>query len=186
MQNQEFTALLEKARKGDSQAFDVLYACVYDELKKLARVVRKGKATDTLNTTALVHEAYDKLVPYDAMYVEDRGHFFKLAARAMRFVLVDSARKRSAAKRGGPESAKTFEEKLHSPTPDADELLTLNEALKQLEHVDKRKAQVVECRYFAGLTIEDTAHALAISVPTVQRDWRAARAWLAVAMSCPD
>lgn len=181
MQKHNITALLEAARHGDDEAFDVLYAAVYDQLKKLARVVRSGRATDTLNTTALVHEAYERLVPEEDVRIEDRSHFFRLAARAMRFILIDSARKRSAAKRGGHDGINiTFDEYDHGLPLRSENLLALDEALKRLESFDERKARVVECRYFAGMTIEDTARALAVSVPTVQRDWRAAKAWLAV------
>ena len=179
----DLTMLFEAARRGDSQAFDALYGHVYDELKKLARVVRGGRASDTLNTTALVHEAYERLVPDADIQIEDKAHFFRLAARAMRFILIDSARKQSAAKRGGRESAITFDEQTHAVSLRADALMSLDEALKQLESIDERKARIVECRYFAGLTIEDTAQALSISAPTVQRDWRAARAWLAVELA---
>ena len=183
MQHKDFTTLLEAARQGDGEAFDMLYTRVYNELKKLARVVRGGKASDTMNTTALVHEAYEKLVPDVELQVQDRAHFFRLAARAMRFILIDSARKRSAEKRGGKESNLEFDEQIHATAMQADALLSLNEALKRLEDIDERKARVVECRYFAGLTIEDTAQALEVSIPTVKRDWRAARAWLAVEIS---
>lgn len=183
MRDQNITQLLEAARSGDEAAFDALYASVYDELKKLARKVRSGKGLDTLNTTALVHEAYERLVPKADHQIENRAHFFRLAARAMRFILVDSARRRSARKRGGREKAVTFDEQTHAVEMQAEALLSLDEALSQLASVDTRKAQVVECRYFAGLTIDDTAQALSISAPTVQRDWRAARAWLAHRMA---
>ena len=181
MKKNEITLLLEAARSGDQMAFDVLYARVYDELKRLARVVRSGRATDTLNTTALVHEAYEKLVPDEEIRIEDRSHFFRLAARAMRFILIDSARKRTAAKRGGTGGGViAFDEHAHGMHLRSEDLIALDEALKRLESFDERKAQVVECRYFAGMTIEDTAQALSVSIPTVQRDWRAAKAWLAV------
>ena len=183
MGNQDITLLLQAARQGDGDAFDALYGLVYDELKKLAHVVRDGRASETLNTTALVHEAYERLVPRAEVHLENRSHFFRLAARAMRFILTDSARKRAAAKRGGKEGNLTFDEKNHAVSLRAEALLDLDEALNRLESFDERKAQVVECRYFAGLTIEDTAQALDISIPTVQRDWRAARAWLALEMS---
>lgn len=173
------TTLLDAARQGDPQAFRALYEMVYEELRRLAGKLRQGRGADTLNTTALVHEAFVRLVPYEAAGWENRCHFFRTAAQAMRFVLVDYARKRKAAKRGGHLVAVTFNEHVHAATVQAEGVLALHEALKQLETLDPRQAQIVECRYFAGLTIEDTAQALGISVATVKRDWRSARAWLA-------
>ncbi len=183
MPDQTITSLLEAVREGSEDAFEELYARVYGELKKLARKVRSGHSSETLNTTALVHEAYERLAPGADAQVENQRHFFRLAARAMRFILIDSARKRHAIKRGGSATQITFNEDQHVSAIDLQDLLSLNEALTRLETIDERKARVVECRYFAGLTIEDTAQALSISPPTVQRDWRAARAWLASEMT---
>jgi RNA polymerase sigma factor (TIGR02999 family) len=176
----ELTALLHAASAGDPQAFDRAFARVYDELYRLARRVRGGRASDTLGATALVHEAYLKLAPAAQPAWEGRRHFLRVAARAMRQVLVGVARDRVAAKRGGGDLAVTLDEGAHAAPVRAGELLALDEALTRLAALDERQARVVELRYFAGLTSEETAEVLDVSVPTVQRDWRAARAWLAV------
>jgi RNA polymerase sigma factor (TIGR02999 family) len=178
----ELAALLEAASRGDRGALDAAFAHVYDDLRRLAARVRVGRASDTMSATALVHEAYVKLArPGDAAAPrwEGRRHFFAVAARAMRQVLVGAARERLAGKRGGGEIAVTFDERAHAEPVRPAELIALDEALERLAAVDPRAARVVECRYFAGLTAEETAEALDISTPTVQRDWRAARAWLA-------
>lgn len=173
------TELLLAARDGDEQAFRDLYDRLYDELRRLARVVRTGRESATLNTTALVHEAYLKLVPGRGFAARDRSHFFRIAARAMRQVLVDAARRRRTRRAG--------RERLEIELPAmadflSTDVLALDAALTRLETLSPRQASVVECRFFAGLTVEDTAAALEISEPTVKRDWRVARAWLAEAM----
>lgn len=179
MSNTQLETLFEAARDGDDDALASLYEVVYAELKLLARVVRRNDPSETLNTTALVHEAYEKLLPAQIATVENRSHFLRLAARAMRFVVVDGARKRKAEKRGGNLNRVTLDEEIQAGTVDPSSIVAVEDALSQLEKVDVRKARVVECRFFAGLTAAETAQALDISVPTVQRDWRAARAWLA-------
>ncbi len=173
------TRLLESARGGNADAFDELFAVVYGELRRLAHIIRRKRAGDTLNTTALVHEAYERLVPASEIEVENRAHFFRLAARAMRFVLTDSARRRAAAKRGGGEMRVTFEDSMFPDAVQLDDVIALDDALNRLEDLDERQAQVVECRFFAGLSVEETARALGVGTATVKRDWRAARAWLA-------
>lgn len=172
-------ALLHAVQAGEPDAFDHLFARVYGELRRLARMVRQGRDGGTLNTTALVHEAYIKLIPSQDLAWEDRVHFLRVAARAMRQVLVQAARHRSRQKRGGDVLTVAFNEHLHAPTVQASTLLSLDEALSRLEQLDPRQARIVECRFFAGLTVDETAAALHISAPTVKRDWRAARAWLA-------
>ena len=181
----DVTVILRAAARGDADAFDQLYKRVYNELHRLAHKVRRNRAGETLNTTALVHEAYLKLDPSRGMQWNDRVHFFRVAARAMRQVLINAAEKQVAAKRGGGEMNITFEEDLYQKPARADELVALDEALKQLERLNKRQAEVIECRYFAGLTQEETAAALGVSVPTVKRDWRLARAWLGRILSKP-
>ncbi len=173
------TQLLHSAREGDAEAFDELFAVVYGELRRLARVVRQNRAGETLNTTALVHEAYERLVPAADIEVENRAHFFRLAARAMRFVLTDGARHRAADKRGGNRIVVTFDERIHQNPIHLEDVIALDDALNRLEDLDERQASVVECRFFAGLTVEETAQALGVGSATVKRDWRAARAWLA-------
>lgn len=175
------TLLLHAVHKGDHSAIASLFEVVYDELRRLARVVRKGRAGETLNTTALVHEAYIKLVPSADMTFHNRVHFFRVAARAMRQVLVSQARKKLAQKRGGDVLQVPFDEHIHAVLLERPGLLIeLDKALEELEGMNARQAQVVECRFFAGMTIEETAYALNLSEPTVNRDWRAARAWLAL------
>jgi len=177
--SQPLTTLLDDVRNGRPGAFDRVFSQVYDELLRLAHAVRRGRAAATLNTTALVHEAYLKLAGTEALAAESRLHFMRIAARAMRQVLVNAAERRMAAKRGGGQADVTLEDELQGAGVDAGELLALHEALTRLEAIDPRQARVVECRYFAGLTIEETADALGVSVPTVNREWRMARAWLA-------
>jgi RNA polymerase sigma factor (TIGR02999 family) len=184
----EITLLLRAAQDGDRVAFDEVYRVVYDELRSLARAVRSRHRSDTLNTTALVHEAYLKLVPAPRGEVHDRAHFFGIAARAMRQVLVDAARRRSAARRGGGAIVAELNESLdRSPaaTVQAEDILALDAALKQLEAMSARQASVIECRVFAGLSVTETALALRVSEPTVKRDWQTARAFLAHALGQP-
>ena len=176
------TDLLEAARSGDRDAFDALYERVYAQLRRLARVVRQGRASDTLNTTALVHEAYLHLVPSATLSWENRAHFFAVAARAMRQVLVQTARRRLTEKRGGGMVHLTLGDDVQDVPMALTELISMDDALKQLETLDARQARVVECRFFAGLTIEETAEALGVGTATVKRDWRAARAWLTNAL----
>ena len=140
----------------------------------------------TIDTTGLVHEAYLKLVDQTRAEYRDRSHFFAVAARAMRQILVDEARRRSAGKRGGGVAAVTLEEDRHGGvSADADFLLSLEEALQSLGRLDPRLPRVVECRFFAGLSEEETADALGISTRTVQRDWMRAKAWLREEMGPP-
>lgn len=173
------TTLLEAARAGDEAAFRALFDRLYGELRRLAHVVRAGHQAPTLNTTALVHEAYLKLVPGRGFTVQDRVHFFRIAARAMRQVLVDAARRRRSRARGEQRLAL---EPVAGVDALSTDILALDAALTALEAVQPRQASVVECRFFAGLSIEDTAAALEVSEPTVKRDWRVARAWLADAI----
>jgi RNA polymerase sigma factor (TIGR02999 family) len=175
------TLLLEQAQQGSTQAFDRLYALIYDELRRLAHVVRRGHVGPTLNTTALVHEAYFKLLPSKDLSWQGRSHFFRVAARAMRQVIINEAERQQAEKRGGGHLTVAFDERIHAPITAVD-LLTLNTALQRLEALNPRQAEVVECRFFAGLTVKETAHALGVSPPTVKRDWRTARAWLSHAL----
>jgi RNA polymerase sigma factor (TIGR02999 family) len=181
----ELTALLRAAGEGDAEAFRRVYARLYDELRRLARRVRGGDA-DTINTTALVHEAYLKLAPTGSLVARDRPHFMRIAARAMRQVLVDAARRRRTRMNSRP-----LLESAVSPTTSAsglaEDVIILDRALNALADIHPRQASVVECRFFAGLSVEDTAAALDVSTPTVKRDWQVARAWLAQELeSAPD
>lgn len=179
----DVTQLLHRAHEGDAEAFDRLFEMVYDELRRLARSVRRRGAPETVNTTALVHEAYVKLTPSKALSWKDRSHFFGVAARAMRQVLTNAAEMRSAKKRGGGEVALSFDERRHGMSVSPDQMLDLNRALEQLETANPRQVRVVECRFYAGLSVEETAEVLGVSEPTVKRDWRFARAWLESALA---
>ena len=173
------TALLHAAAGGDRAVLDALFRHVYDELRGLAARVRGAAAGETLRTTALVHEAYLKLVRSADIDWRDRAHFFGVAAHAMRQVVVDAARQRARQKRGGAGSwTVTFDESKHAAPVREGELLALDEALERLAALDERQAQVVEQRFFAGLSALETAEVLGVSEATVHRDWRVARAWL--------
>jgi len=173
------TELLLEWRHGDKAALDRLLPLVYEELRRVARARLKGeRGGHILQTTALVHEAYLRLVDLDRMTVQGRTHFFALAARLMREVLVDAARKRRADKRGGDVTIVGLD--LASPATPAKsvDVLALDEALGQLAAVDERLCRVVELRFFAGLSIDEAAEALEVSTATVERDWTVAKAWL--------
>ncbi|MEM6326265.1 MAG: ECF-type sigma factor [Bacteroidota bacterium] len=175
----DLTLLLSQAREGDANARERLARVVYEELRDLAQGQRRRHGSpETLNTTALVHEAYEKLSRRETAW-NDRRHYFRVAARAMRDVLVDAARAKQAAKRGGATPALSLDESWMQVADDeADDLVALHEALGQLDALHPRRAEVVELRYFVGLTIPETADVLGVSEPTVSRDWTAARAWL--------
>ncbi|NIR73222.1 sigma-70 family RNA polymerase sigma factor [candidate division KSB1 bacterium] len=152
---------------------------VYDELNRLARRQLRGERhKHTLNTTALVHEAYMKLIDQENVTYQNRAHFFAIAAQAMRRILINYANRQRAQKRGGEAPLVTFDERQVSRTARAEELIALDEALTQLAEQNHRLSKVVELRFFGGLTQEEIAEILTVSVPTVRRDWRLARAWL--------
>ena len=182
------TQLLANARAGDGSALDALLPRIYDELRTLAHArIRRYRPGATLNTTALVHEVYLKLTTGETPGWKDRSHFFALAAQAMRFVLVSYARERAALKRGGGLADLPLDEAIALEASDAAEteaidLLLLDDALTTLAEQSKRLAQVVEYRFFGGLTHEEIAEATGFSVRTVKRDWQRARAWLHQAM----
>ncbi len=172
------TTLLVSAETGGAPVWDQLVPLVYDELRALARAQLSRGGANTLGTTELVHEAYLRLVDATRVLGQGRGYFFGAAARAMRQILVDRARRRGSAKRGGGAVAITLEPG-HAFTigPDPD-LIELDAALRCLEDVYPRAARVVECRFFGGLDTEETAETLGVSPRTVKRDWALARAWL--------
>lgn len=175
----DVTALLRQMSSGSGEALDAIIPLVYRELRSIARRhLRREDAGHTLNTTALVHEAYLRLVDVRQVEWRDRLHFFAMASRMMRRVLINYARQRKRTKRGGGGVLIPLQE-AHLPIHEhLDELLALDEALTRLEAVDERRCRVVECRFFAGLDIEETAEALDVSPGTVKRDWRLARMWL--------
>ncbi|HEU0368472.1 MAG TPA: ECF-type sigma factor [Candidatus Acidoferrum sp.] len=165
---------------GDRRALDHLFSVTYEELRRLASSVRRGDPSATLSPTALVNEAWLKLADSPQVASTSRLHFKRIAARAMRQLLVEAARRRNADKRnGGAEVTVTFDESVQANPSGSRELLALNSALDELARMNPRQAVMVESRFFGGLDIPETASLLKISEATVQRDWRAARAWLA-------
>jgi RNA polymerase sigma factor (TIGR02999 family) len=174
-------AFLRGARDGEKPALDALFTLAYDELRRIAKRMR-GDHAQTLSTTALVHEAYLRLLP-GKVPANDAAHFKRLIARAMREVLIDGARRRHAHKRGGQDFAVTLDHETQATPLKSEQLLELHEALEALAKVDSRRAAVVECRFFGGLDVDETAAALDLSTATVKRDWRVARAWLAQALA---
>jgi RNA polymerase sigma factor (TIGR02999 family) len=175
----DVTALLMRLSDGEEAALDRLLPAVYEKLRRIAQSQLQGeRGSRALRTTELVHEAYMKLVQHNTVDWQGRQHFFAVAARAMRQVLVDHARKRKAAKRGGPGPDLPLGEVTLPHDAKTEELIALNDALGRLAERDERAAKVVECRFFGGYTIAETADVLGVSRSTVKRDWRAARAWL--------
>ena len=175
----DLTALLAELDGGDDEAVNRLLPHVYDELQVMAhRQLRGERDGHTLNTTALVHEAYIKLADQKQASWQNRAHFFGIAALAMRRILINYARQRQAEKRGGGMAVATFVEGEVSREARADELLALDEALDRLAQLSERQARIVELWFFGGLTQEEIAEVMDISVPTIRRDWRLARAWL--------
>jgi RNA polymerase sigma-70 factor, ECF subfamily len=176
---QDVTALLQAWRGGDDDALARLTPLVYDELHRLAnRYMRGEQPGHTLQTTALVNEAYIKLVDSSRVRWQNRSHFFAIAAQLMRRILVDFARRRRYQKRGADWQRVTLAEGLDIAVNNDADLVAVDEALEALAKLDPRKAQVVELRFFGGLSLEETAEALKLSTDTVGRDWRAAKAWL--------
>jgi RNA polymerase sigma factor (TIGR02999 family) len=175
----DVTSLLVAWSEGDSDALAQLVPKVYAELHRLAHhQLRAERSGRTLQTTALVHEAYLRLVDTRRVRWESRAHFLAVAAQAMRRVLVDAARARLARKRGGGESPVLLDDALLAAPERSASLVALDDALTTLASVDPRKSQVVELRYFAGLSVAETSAVLGVSPETVQRDWRVAKAWL--------
>lgn len=174
------TQLLLAHQRGEEGAFDRLVAAVYDDLRRIARRQLDRRFAQTLNPTGLVHEAYLKLADQDGVPWRDRGHFFAIASRAMRQILVDHARRRMAGKRGGGVHQTDLDGVDQAVERDAAQVLAIEQALGRLTDLDPALTAVVECRYFAGLTEPETAEALSVSLRTVQRLWARARAWLKV------
>jgi len=174
----DVTRLLERVGGGDRTALDALIEAVYGELRHLASAhLRKERSGHTLSATALVHEAWVRLADQQQPW-QGRAHFFGAASQAMRRILIDYARGRAAGKRKGERVSLTIAEGELKMTPSFDELLAIDAALTELSQVNDRLVRVVECRYFGGLTIPETAEALGVSHTTVSEDWRFARAWL--------
>lgn len=177
----QVTSLLARCSNGDREAFEDLIPLVYGDLKGIAhRRLQHERADHTLDTTAIVHEAYLRLVPQATATWQDRAHFFAVAARVIRHLLIDYARRRDADKRGGSAVRVPLREDLADGDRERGtvDLLALNETLDDLARKDERLARVVECRYFGGMTMEDTAEAVGVSKRTAERDWTMAKAFL--------
>jgi RNA polymerase sigma factor (TIGR02999 family) len=180
----QITDLLHRWAGGDSQALDRLMPIMYDRLRQLAHQrLRSAPGERSLNTTGLVHEAYLKLIDSPNASIENRNHFLAIASRVMRNVLVDHARTRNAVKRGGGMSNVELKDTMWIDSVDLDAVTDLDDALKKLETMDERQSRIVEQRYFGGLSLEETAEALGLSLATVKRELRSARAWLANELS---
>jgi RNA polymerase sigma factor (TIGR02999 family) len=179
------TELLADLRSGRREAFDQILPLVYHELRRVARRELAVRPNDSLSTTALVHELYLKFARAERADWRNRAHFLSVAAVAMRHILVDRARRRAAEKRGGPQRHVTLDDNVAAANDQAESLLELHEALDHLALLDERLARVVECRFFGGMTEQETAEALHIGVRTVRRDWIKARALLYHALG-PD
>ena len=182
--SESITQLLTEWRDGDETALDRLIPLVYEELRRLAHhYLRRERPGYTLQTSALVNEAYLRLVDHKGMRWQNRAHFYAVAAQAMRRVLVDHARSRDAAKRGGGANLIGLDEAATAAQMQAANLLALDEALNQLALIDKRKSRIVELRYFGGMSVEETAEVIGVSPVTVMREWSSAKAWLLRAIS---
>lgn len=176
---ENITQLLNEWSDGDERALDRLTPLVYEELRQqAARYLRRERPGHTMQTTALINEAYLRLIDAKEVRWQGRAHFFAIAANLMRRILVDHARQRNAAKRGGSPLRVTIDRIVATAKQSNIEVLAIDEALTKLAAIDRQQAQIVELRFFSGLSVEETAAALGISPRTVKRDWSVARAWL--------
>lgn len=175
----DITRILHRVRRGDEDALGELMPMVYEELRQIARrQLRRGAPNPTIQTTVLVHEAFLKMAGDATLDVEDRIHFYAVAATAMRHVLVDHARRRNAIKRGGEFERVDFDSAVLDVDQQSELIVEIDDALRKLSELSERMTRVVECRFFAGMSVEETAAALNVTVRTVHRDWIKARAWL--------
>ncbi len=175
----DITSLLRAHHRGDDEAFDRLVPLVYDQLKVIARHrLARGAAPQVPGRTTLVHEAYLQLADERGVAWRDRSHFFAVCARVMRRIIVDHARRRGAAKRGGGKPDLTLDPERVGRGPPIETILAVHEVLERLAEIDPRLERVVECRFFSGMTEEETAEVLGVSSRTVQREWTRARAWI--------
>src|SRR5215207_9546010 len=177
---QEITQMLLELTDGNEEVVNQILPHIYDELRRLASsYLRRERSNHTLQPTALVHEAYMKLIDQKQVQWQNRAHFFGIAAQVMRRILMDHARKHSAGKRGGEAEKLPLEEEILIVSHDKSaDLIALDDALESLAKFDEQKARIVELRYFGGLSIEETAEVIGVSVPTINRQWRMAKAWL--------
>jgi len=179
-QSYEITGLLLDLQGGNRTAVNQLFPLVYHQLHNMAkRQLRSERQNHTLNTTGLVHEAYLKLVDQTRVNWQNRAHFLAIAAQSMRRILIDYARSRLALKRGGENFSVTFDEQRHAHEVGSESLMALDAALNELKAINSRQASVIEFWFFGGLKHKEIAEVLSVSVPTVRRDWRISRAWLA-------
>ncbi len=177
--SKQITRLLAEWERGDPDALDALTPAVYGELHRIAhRYMRRERPDHTLQTSALINEAYIRLIDQREAHWQNRAHFFAIASKLMRRVLVDHARAKRYAKRGGNPVQVSLDEEMATSENQGPDLVALDDALKDLEAMDPRKSRIVEMRFFGGVSLEEAAEAMAISVPTVEREWRFARAWL--------
>jgi len=175
----ELTNLLDEWKHGDPSALEKLTPLIYDELRRIAhRYARRERNGHTLQTTALINEAYVRLAGNESPDWQNRQHFFAVTAQVMRHILIDHARRRRALRHGGDGQQVSLSEADAMTSERATELIALDDALQELAALDARKSEVVQLRYFGGLSLEETADALGVSLMTVRRDWRAAKAWL--------
>jgi RNA polymerase sigma factor (TIGR02999 family) len=182
--NSETTQLLRAWSQGDSAALQQLTPRVYEELRRIAGYCMQNERPDrTIQTTALVHEAYLKLIDVKNVDWQHRAHFFAISAQIMRHILLDRARRRVAAKRGGPSPKLNLDDVPEIAAGQARELIALDDALNALAAIDARKARIVELRFFGGLSVEETAEVVKVSPETVLRDWKLARSWLLAELS---
>lgn len=180
----EVARLLRDWGSGNQQALEELLPLIYNELRHLAHnFLYRERPGHTLQTTALVHEAYLKLIDQKDARWQNRSHFFAIAAQAMRRILIDSARRHAAMKRGGPQEKLSLDEAPDASLEPNTKLLALDEALKALAEIDPDQSRIVELRYFGGLTIDETAEVMSVSAATVKREWAMARAWLHQALT---
>ncbi len=177
--NKQVTVLLQDYHNGNVQAIEKLVPIIYDQLKAIAhRFMVKENANHTLNTTGLVHEAYLRILAQENNNYQNRSHFYAIVATTMRRILLEVARSKNAVKRGSGANKIQLEEHFIISQNDADQIITIDSALKKLHQIDPRLAQVVELRYFGGMNVEEIAEAIDCSPSTVKRDWRTAKAWL--------
>lgn len=172
------TLILQESSGGSEKAYKELFPLVYDQLRDIANMRIQREHNHTFSKTDLVHEAYFQLIDIEGIDWKDRAHFYAIASRCMRRVLIDHARKKKAEKRGGHQEPVTYIDEVMKVEREAEDLINLDDALNELAKLNPRLTKVVECRYFGEMTIEDTAEALGISVSTVKRDWNKARGWL--------
>lgn len=179
-QSADITQMLIEMTDGNTEVVNQILPLIYSELRKLASsYLRRERADHTLQPTALVNEAYLKLIDQKKVVWQNRAHFFGIAAQVMRRILLDHARKHTAEKRGGEAEVLPLEEEILVVSHEKSaELIALDEALENLAKMDEQKARIVELRYFGGLSIEETAEVMGVSVPTINRQWRMAKAWL--------